>query len=350
MSKDWIYDNVLLAASALILLLTTLIRGSFPHFSSDEIETLYILWLLMGIIKSIEREGFFHKLTTWMEKKPKFATNIVMGTFFLAAIATNDVALISVLPLISKYGQNFEELAVLSLLAANIGSALTPIGNPQNLYIYVYYRLNFLDFINAIYALPIMFLPILYLLSLRLNPKTPRSGHSPFPGIPTWAPSLSILIVLLYVLRILPIHFTVLAIVLIAAHDFKSFLKVDYALIATFAAFFLIVDNIEAIVSFQFIKEHGVFLTAALLSQVLSNVPTAILMAPYTDRWRALLWGTNVGGFGTPISSFANLIVFRFVINSRKNGDVKKFLSVYILYEILVILISGATFWLLYGT
>ena len=129
MSKDWIYDNVLLAASALILLLTTLIRGSFPHFSSDEIETLYILWLLMSIIKSIEREGFFHKLTTWMEKKPKFATNIVIGTFFLAAIATNDVALISVLPLISKYGQNFEELAVLSLLAANIGSALTPIGN-----------------------------------------------------------------------------------------------------------------------------------------------------------------------------------------------------------------------------
>jgi Na+/H+ antiporter NhaD/arsenite permease-like protein len=146
------------------------------------------------------------------------------------------------------------------------------------------------------------------------------------------------------VLRIFPLPYTLIALPLLALAEPGALWRVDYALLLTFLGFFLFVDNLEALLPLRLSDQQGVFLPAVALSQVLSNVPTAVFIAPFTHHWRALLWGVNAGGFGTPIASLANLIGFRLFLGKAGSGERRRFLLGYSIGEALALLLAIALF------
>lgn len=342
--RDWALKNALLLAAGLGVLLSTPLRGVLPHLSRDELETLYLLWILMAAIGALKLEGTFTGLARKLEARGGLAPKLVLGTFILAALVTNDVALLATLPLVLALKRRRSELAVLLVIAANAGSALTPFGNPQNLYLYLHYRLDPPAFAAAIWPLPLAFLVALYLLSLRLGPKTAEAPPAASPVRVPWTVGLALLLILGTVLRIFPPPSTLLALPLIALAHPRAFLYVDYELLLTFLAFFLLVDNLEALLPLHLASQHGVFLIAVTLSQLLSNVPTAVFLAPFTDHWRALLWGVNAGGFGTPIASLANLIAFRLFLTEAGPDERRRFLLGYTVGEALALFLAIALF------
>ncbi len=341
--RDWALKNALLLAAGLGVLLTTPLRGVLPHLSQDELETLYLLWILMAAIGALKLEGTFTSLARKLEARGGLAPKLVLGTFILAALVTNDVALLATLPLVLALKRRRSELAVLLVIAANAGSSLTPFGNPQNLYLYLHYQLNPLTFAAAIWPLPLALLVALYLLSLRLGPKTAEAPAASPVRVP-WTVGFALMLILGTVLRIFPLPSTLLALPLIALAHPRAFLYVDYELLLTFLAFFLLVDNLAALLPLHLASQHGVFLLAVTLSQLLSNVPTAVFLAPFTNHWRALLWGVNAGGFGTPIASLANLIAFRLFLAEARPDERRRFLLGYTVGEALALFLAIALF------
>jgi len=243
-------------------------------------------------------------------------------------------------PLVLALKNHRAALAALLVVAANAGSALTPFGNPQNLYLYWYYGLSPKTFLLAVLPLGLGFALALSLTALAL-PAAPRR-ETPVPRLsgPVWPELLALLIVLLVVLKVLPLPASLAALGLLLALNRRAF-RVDYGLLLTFAAFFLLVDNLEALLAPRLAHPDHVFALSVLLSQGLSNVPTAILLAPLTENWRALLWGVNVGGFGTPIASMANLIAFRIFTAEADFSERRRFLRYYLFAEVLALLLGG---------
>jgi Na+/H+ antiporter NhaD/arsenite permease-like protein len=126
--------------------------------------------------------------------------------------------------------------------------------------------------------------------------------------------------VLLIIFRIIPVYTGILIIIIPLLLDRKAF-KIDYFLLLSFFFFIGCTENIKIMLASRLNCSQHVFLLSALTSQIMSNVPTAFLFAKLTDNWRALLWGTNVGGFGSLFGSFANLIAYKIYSTNEKNNN-----------------------------
>ena len=228
-------------------------------------------------------------------------------------------------------------IVALQTVAANLGSMLTPIGNPQNLYLYTAFDLSMGTFLG--YMLPLTLLSLLllaaalFLLGKKpLAPQSLESADAP-DGKKLAVYGLLFLVCLACVLRLIP--WPVMLFVLILAvilTDRKLFGSVDYFLLLTFVCFFLFIGNagrIPAVSALIKALLDGRELPAGvMLSQVISNVPAAILLSGFTDKSRALLYGVNIGGLGTLIASLASVISYRLYGNSpaaRKGAYLKTF-------------------------
>jgi Na+/H+ antiporter NhaD/arsenite permease-like protein len=129
--------------------------------------------------------------------------------------------------------------------------------------------------------------------------------------------------------------------------DFKSF-GIDYALLLTLFCFFGLADNIKSMFAiFDFHRSEHVFLLSALISQITSNVPAALLIAKFTTHWKALIWGTNVGGFGSLIGSLANLIAYKFYITDTKTNRLAIFTTKFILWNYIAFFIGIGLYFIL---
>ncbi len=179
------------------LILTTPIRGAWPRFSPDELEVLYLLWLLFAATKALEHRGVFEALARRLEAGKALGPKLVLGTFLLAALVTNDAALFAAMPLLLALRQKRAELAALLVVAANAGSALTPFGNPQNLYLYWYYGLSPAAFFAAVLPLAGGFFLALAAAAYFLSPPPlatpPKEGRVSVP-----VPVLAALFVVLH--------------------------------------------------------------------------------------------------------------------------------------------------------
>jgi len=208
-------------------------------------------------------------------------------------------------------------LVILEALAANAGSALTPIGNPQNLFIYWIYAIHPAQFVMNIAPFSLFFFILIsfatYLLAgneTRQKPKLLKVE------IHSKAYSYLILLVtlILVVLHLLPVFFSMIVFIYALLFDRRS-LKVDYALLLTFICFFGLADNLKDVFSSDINRSANIFLYTAGLSQIISNVPATLLLSKFTSQWDALLWGSNVGGFGSLVASLANLIAYKLYIS-----------------------------------
>lgn len=256
--------------------------------------------------------------------------------FVFSMVVTNDVSLITFVPFgiaILKMAQ-MERLivpqVVLQTVAANLGSMLTPMGNPQNLYLYNQSGIGFGRF--CLIMLPYVAASALFLAAAILFIKNSDFSGVPFTsGIKNRKSLLfyvgGFVLCLLAVFKVLP---SVLVAVIVAISllvlDRKILKKVDYALLGTFFAFFIFVGNfarIEPVRNFLFSVLNGrVEIVSVITSQIISNVPAALLLSGFTSQWQSLIIGCNFGGLGTLIASMASLISYKIVI--REYPGMKK--------------------------
>lgn len=301
------------------------------------LRVLCLLWCLMGVVAGLQSCGAFEALAGLLLRRCRSPSRLglvlVLLPFFAAMAVTNDVALLAFVPftlLLLEHMDSREaavRVVVLQTLAANLGSMATPVGNPQNLFLYEKYGLTAAQFFSAMLPLTALSLAALAAAALRALPKTPSAG--PGAGMETRVQNprkLAIyaglfLLCLLTVFRVLPYGImTALVFFGLLAVEPKLLKRLDYALLVTFVCFFVVSGNLGRLPQVhqaaQNLLSRSALLTAVLTSQAISNVPAAVLLSGFTGEWRGLLWGVNIGGLGTPIASLASLISLKFYLRT----------------------------------
>ena len=331
--KEW-----LLISSIIATLSTSLYLKRFPSYSHSDFEVLFILFLLFIIIKGLENSRFFLMIGKIIEQGSFIPLKLVCITAVLSMFVTNDVSLLIIVPLTLTLNiTNKGFIVILEALAANAGSAMTPFGNPQNIFIYWFYHIHFLDFLKTIFPFTLVslsiILPFSLIVKVKKTEKRAEQDESFNKNILLHMIFLFIMIMIIF--HFLPLWFGFFPLLFYILFQRKNF-NIDYILIATFFFFFGFTDNLKLIIDLKINNPHQVFLFSALLSQFISNVPSALLFSDFTNNWKALLWGVNVGGYGNLVGSLANLIAYRIYItyNKEKFYGIKMTVAGYLLFVI----------------
>lgn len=291
-------------------------------------KTLSCLFITLAVICALRNIKFFtilaRKLVIMTGNLRTLFVLLIVITFIGSMIIANDMALITFLPLgyfalsVAKQEKYMAYLFVLQNISANLGGMLTPFGNPQNLYLYSYF--NIPTGVFCLIMLPAFLLAVTLLLvacipvksiKFTLNEKFPEKLNIP----KTILYIVLFLISILIVFRIIPFG---VGLVLIPAVlffiDRESLKMVDYGLLGTFFFFFIFAGNLASIDAVNSLMstllEKDTLIVSILSCQVISNVPSAILLSKFTSDYPALLLGVNIGGTGTLIASLASLITF----------------------------------------
>lgn len=357
-------ETVLCIAALLAVISMFFVPPSPAYLAYIDFRVLALLFCLMLVVAGFQSIGFFRYLGNRLlsgAKDTRTLCLLLTGLcFFSSMFITNDVALITFVPFAVLLFSMAEQtrllipVIVLQTIAANLGSMLTPVGNPQNLYLYSAFSLSMGNFLLSM--LPVSALSaLLLLLAIFLLPNTALSfsddGQGEASSQETAFPSAGKLITftglfavcLLCVLRLIPWQAMLLFIIIaVFFSDKKLFASVDYFLLLTFVAFFLFIGNMEripAVSSFLTnVLEGRELLFGVLLSQGISNVPAAILLSGFTKNCLPLLYGVNIGGLGTLIASLASLISYRLYGNcsfARKG----KYLKTFTVYNLIFLVI-----------
>lgn len=327
-------ETVLTAAAALAFLSAFFVAPDAQYLDYIDWQVLGILLALMTVMAGVQKNGIFdevgRRLLNRMKNTAQLTGTLVFLCFFSSMLITNDVALITFVPFamltLRKCGQErlMVLVIVLQTIAANLGSMFTPIGNPQNLYLYQLLGMNIGEFL--IYMLPytaasgLLLLITIFVLSARkrkisledcsFDLKTENSGRKNAVYL------VLFFLCLLSVAKLLP-YYLVLAAVLAAVFvlDREVLKKADYCLLLTFIAFFIFTGNVSRLPAFRAALEELVggreILVGVLASQCISNVPAALLLSGFTQEYQELLLGVNIGGLGTLIASMASLISYK---------------------------------------
>jgi len=316
----------------LITLAATLAVSAFarPSFSAVNWSVIAILLAQMLVCAAFEECALLSSLAGWIVgvfKTPvKLGLAMVLLTGGLSMLITNDIALLTVVPVtisISKItGRGPSLLVVLETISANLFSALTPFGNPQNLYLYSHFNIPAREFFRIMLpfgALGALVLLVSVPLLCRGGPiETPRAAFE-IKNPRLLAGAAAVFVVnLLAVLRVLDYRIALIAalvvFLILAPRLFKN---VDWVLLLTFVLFFLFTDALTSIPQVRSFfggllsSNVSALLTSAALSQVISNVPAAVVLSGFTEHYGALLYGVSAGGLGTLIASLASLISYK---------------------------------------
>lgn len=334
----------------LVIAVTLAILSSFisiPKLSYIDFNVLILLFNLMVVVTAFKELKVLDSIAIGLLKKCNTYTSISLAlvfiTFISSMIVTNDVALITFVPLsiviARKANINVLKIVVFQTLAANLGSSFTPMGNPQNLFIYSFYNLSPIDFFKI--TLPIVVLAVLFLVLLVFKDKkmnlsldledvkidNKRDVYL-FGGL--------FLIILLSVFHVIDYKVTFLiTIVMVLILNKKLFSQVDYSLLITFIGFFIFVGNISTMDVVKNFMEgilnspKSTFLASVLSSQVISNVPATMLLSGFTDHFKELLLGVNIGGMGTLIASLASVISYKIYASEFGNDNYMKSFTFY---------------------
>lgn len=328
-------DPVLFVSGLLAAMTVLFVTPSAEYFSYIDVRTLALLFALMAVVNALARVGVLDAAAGFFVRRAKsmrsLGSMLMLLCYASSMLITNDVALIAFIPLtlILMHGENKAMMTtvVLQTVAANLGSMLTPFGNPQNLYLYSAYQMNGADFFAAVLPTGFVSLLLLMLLCLLLpdRPVTVRTAplkEAFHMGAPLFILTGLFLLCVAAVLRFVPYPLAVAGVmVALLLMDRQALKKVDYHLLITFCFFFVFVGNLgqmEAVKNLLGGLLYGreVF-AAAMVSQFVSNVPAALMLSEFTQNGKALVTGTNIGGLGTLIASMASLISFKLYVKAQ---------------------------------
>jgi len=323
--KDFFLKEWLFWFSLVTFFILFALTRRIPVITPDEWQILFLLYMFFIAIKAIEKSGFLRFVAWKIEQGEKIGIKLLLATYLLSTFFTNDVALLAIVPLtLSLDIKNKSSIIALEAIASNAASLL-PYSTPQNLYIYWHYQVLLLEFTEVIAPFSLFFLFAIFFLPVSLNvvPRKERIDYvkrEAYPGL------FLFLLVVLVILKILPL-FSAFVVFFYYLFMDKDALKIDYYLLATFLLFFAISDELAFLLHDFFIHSHHLFFSSLILSQLISNVPATLVMANFTDDWKSLLWGVDVGGFGLLWGSLANLIAYKLYQRSERKPFLLKFLA-----------------------
>ena len=352
-------EPVLLIAALAALISCFFVPPDRAYLGYLDLRTLALLYCLMTVVTGLRQAGLFshlaHLLCLRAGSVRAMGLLLVLLCFFSAMLITNDVALLTFVPFavvvlgMAHRRQQLIAIVVLQTVAANLGSMLTPVGNPQNLYLYSYYAFPFTGFLRVTFPYWLLSLGLVCLGCLAL----PRDRLELFlgeePGLDRRGLLLHALLFalcLLTVLRLLPWPLMLAGVVaVLLLCDRKLLLKADFMLLLTFVAFFIFSGNLARIEAvdrlLRRLLQGREYLVALGASQVISNVPAALLLSGFTDRGAELLLGVNIGGLGTPIASLASLIGMK-LYSHTEHAHTGRFLLVFTAVNLALLLLLSA--------
>ena len=348
---------VALAAAGITCIFVPVDREYLGYF---DLQTLACLFCTLAVVAAFKNIRFFEWLADVIVRRFKNMRNIVLAlvfvTYFGSMIMANDMALITFLPLgyfVLESCGNRKLTAftfIMQNIAANLGGMLTPFGNPQNLYLYSFYSIGAGEFFR-IMALPFAVAFVLILgVCLFVKPQGAQVLSRPHKAPSVWRSvayaalfALSVLIVF----DVFPYYWGLLAVaVCLLVLDFRAVLRVDYGLLLTFCAFFVFSGNMARIPAVRDFLGGLISLDplafGVLSCQVISNVPSAVLLSRFTSDYASLLVAVNIGGLGTPVASLASLITLNTYRRVRP-GETKKYILKFLLvnFSFLAVLIGA---------
>lgn len=324
-----------------------------------DLNTLSCLFCTLAVVNALKQRRFFEwlsgKIVTAFGNMRRVTFALVFVTYFGSMVMANDMALVTFLPLgyyvlsSCKKNEHTAFIFIMQNIAANLGGMLTPFGNPQNLYLYSYYSIQAGEFF-AIMALPFGVAFVLIAGTCFVVKPEPVKLETP----PAQAPVLWRMIVyfvlfalsVMIVFRVFDWYIGLIAVtVSLLILEPRAFLHVDYALLLTFCAFFVFSGNMARIPEVRAFLSALIGASALLVGtascQVISNVPSAVLLSRFTSDYRNLLVAVNIGGLGTPIASLASLITLG-EFRRRMPGKTLRYLALFSLinFSFLAVLIG----------
>lgn len=334
-----------------------------PKLEYIDFKLIFILFDLMIIVYIFEKsrvlESIAMKVLNNSKNLRQLIFSLIILSFFISMLLTNDVALFLIIPLTLiveiELKKNLIFPVVLITIAANLGSSVTPFGNPQNLFLFLFYNFNIINFLKI--TLPLGIISFV-LLSATLIFIEKKEFKREFPAVHFTSKNKVIYFSILFFILILSIFglinyilITIILLISVLMFERKALFKIDYFLLLTFVFIFLIVGNISSSV---YIKElfdkfitssNRVYFLSIFSSQIISNVPAAILISHFTDNAKELILGVNIGGIGTLISSLASLISYKLYTKKKNKIEKKVYLKLFIYWNALFLLVLTLFFY-----
>ncbi|NJF26043.1 SLC13 family permease [Thermococcus sp. Bubb.Bath] len=346
--REWFLTVLLLLYSILVISDSNLLKRT-PNLI--DWESLSLITSLIMASKGLELSGIFSKLGPHIIRAANHSERRLVILFILtislsSAVIMNDTAMLVFIPLVSitleMAGVNTARAVTLSAIAANVGSSLTPVGNPQNVIIWHHYSLGFFEFIRTL--LPYVTLWLALLLAFTMTVRDRKLSIETVPDTVLKKDLLAVSLISLVIDVSLaevgkPLVAFLFTLIAFLALGRETLLKFDWALVLIFA--FIFVDFNELALMLQRaglnLPTSGVllFLASAGLSQLVSNVPATVFLSSANPKWLPLALGVNVGGTGSIVGSLANLIAIRIA-----GVRIREFHRYSIPYFILALLLS----------
>lgn len=360
--KKFCKRETVLCAAVILAAISSLWQT--PRVDYIDFAVLSVLFSLMLVVAGLKNVRFLdwlalellHCCTSWRG----VVLALVSVTYISSMFVTNDVALITFVPLALIIGKQLQRdvarVIILQTLAANLGSMVTPPGNPQNLFLYAHYGYTATKFFSVM-ALPGL-LSVIFLCVLiwrgadaKLQLTLPNAKKPPLleTAVLSFLLLLNIGAVLHWLDKTLALAITVVAILI---RWRKLFVQVDYSLLVTFIGFFIFIGNISSTCLAVYIQQsllgtaQGTYLAGLAASQFISNVPAAMLLAGLTKKADALLLGVNVGGLGTLIASMASVISYKLFV-AEHPYQAGNYLRMFLYYNFAGLLLLGGAVYLL---
>lgn len=350
--KNFIKNNPVVTVAFFAAVITSfLVPPDKEYLGYFDFKTLTCLFCVLAVVCALKNIQFFYLLARKIVERfgnLRIAViALVYITFIGSMLIANDMALLTFLPLgyyvLHRTGKEhcMALVFIFQNIAANLGGMLTPFGNPQNLYLYSHFGIPDGDFVKTMFP-PFLVSIILITLCCFMIPKDPLQIRGDRVSLPKGRTVLYLALFalsIIIVFRMIPywIGLIIIPAVLLFA-DRKALKMVDYPLLLTFCFFFVFSGNlarVDAVRSFLgSLLQKNTLLVSALSCQCISNVPSAILLSQFTQNWRELLVGVNIGGTGTLIASLASLITFR-EFNKHNPGRMLRYIVVFSAFNFL---------------
>ena len=323
-------DNIVLIIAIIAAIVTSfIIPPDKEYLGYFDFKTLACLFCVLAVVCALRNIRFFYTLAKAIVRKFRNARIAILAlvyiTFIGSMLIANDMALLTFLPLgyfiLHTTGKE-KYLAftfIIQNIAANLGGMLTPFGNPQNLYLYSKFNIPDAEFVSIMFPpfiVAIVLITACCLIFVKNEPLEIEENAASLPVGRVIVYLLLFAVAILMVFRFMPYQLGLIIIPLALLFlDRQALLQVDYGLLFTFVFFFIFAGNMgrmEAVREFfSYLLNINTLVFSAMSCQFISNVPSAILLSQFTDNYRELLLGVNIGGAGTLIASLASLITFK---------------------------------------
>ena len=336
-ATSFIRKNVVMVVALLAALITcVIVPPDEAYLDYFDVKTLTCLFCVLAVVCALKNINFFYTLARKIVMIFKNARMSILAlvyiTFIGSMLIANDMALLTFLPLglfvLSSTGKNkyMAFTFIMQNIAANLGGMLTPFGNPQNLYLYTKFAIpngEFVQIMTPPFLLAVALITVCCLIFVKPEPLELKDEKVELPAARTVIYLLLFVLAIAIVFRGIPYWIGLIIIpAVLLFMDRKALKMVDYPLLLTFVFFFIFSGNMARIdvvkELFSALLQKSTLLFSVLSCQVISNVPSAILLSQFTENYKELLLGVNIGGVGTLIASLASLITFREYTKNNK--------------------------------